>query len=64
MTPHFETGTNRVTYDNYLMPFGKYIGHFMSDILSEDPEYFMWLYEKVTGDTKEAMSYLLNRRRN
>lgn len=55
----FQELTNRVKYSDYLMPFGKYKGEFIADILVEDPDYLIWASENITGEVKEAIDYHL-----
>ena len=58
----FETGTNKVSTDNYLIPFGKYTGMFVSDLYNEDPKYFIWLFDKARKDLKQSMVNVLKAR--
>lgn len=53
----FQEITNRVKYSDYIMPYGKYKGEFIADILIEDPNYFYWLQERATGELKEALDF-------
>lgn len=55
----FSSGTNRVSYDNYLFSFGKYQGHFVYTVFAEDPEYILWLLDQPNLDPelKRAIDY-------
>lgn len=47
---------NRVKEEYYMMPFGKYKGRFMADVLTRDPSYFEWVLEMIAfGKTKDMM---------
>lgn len=43
MITDFKKIENRIKYNDFVMPFGKYAGCFLMDIKSEDPNYFEWL---------------------
>lgn len=53
----FELFTNRVKYSDYMMPFGKYRGKFLKDLLRDDPKYFYWILPRAMEDLKEAMLF-------
>lgn len=56
----FEELTNKVKYQDYMMPWGKYQGHFIADILLEDRAYFDWLVENVLDEElKKALEFHL-----
>lgn len=56
----FEELTNKVKYQDYMMPWGKYQGHFIADILLEDRSYFDWLVENVLDEElKKALEFHL-----
>ena len=55
----FEELTNKVQFSDYIMPFGRYKGEFLIDVLLEDRQYFDWLLERADGELKEAMEWQL-----
>ena len=53
----FDEITNRVKYQDYMMPYGKHQGRFLSDILIRDPNYFYWASQHVKGDLQKAFEW-------
>lgn len=48
---------NSVSEDYYMMPFGKYRGRFMVDVLRKDPNYYTWVLDMIAfGKTKDMMT--------
>lgn len=39
----FNSMMNKMKYNDYCIPFGKYQGCFLADVYTEDPDYFSWL---------------------
>lgn len=59
----FEPHTNRVTYDNYLLSFGKYRGQFLRDVIEIDDDYVVWLLETFKkGELVTALEHLLGKK--
>lgn len=57
MTNEFTTD-NKTSIDKYLMPFGKYRGEYVSDVVSEDPGYIDWLLKQdLNPQLKEAIEH-------
>lgn len=54
----FDEITNRVKYNDYIMPFGKYKGQFVADIKECDESYFDWLYEQMQSNEDNYFSEL------
>lgn len=50
---------DKLKYNDFVMPFGKYKGCFLMDIYCEDTGYFKWLLtlEDIDQDLKEALEY-------
>lgn len=56
------TTDNKVEVGRYLMPFGKYKGDFVSDIVSEDPKYIDWMLTlDLNPELKEAIEHAQQR---
>lgn len=53
----FDKITNKVKYNDFLVPFGKYQGEFVADVLYNDRPYFDWLYTVADGELKKAMDF-------
>lgn len=54
----FEELTNKVKYQDYMMPWGKYQGYFIADVMLEDRVYFDWLLENVVDEEfKRALEF-------
>lgn len=54
----FQALTNRVKYQDYIMPFGKYKGEFIADIKMEDRNYFDWMLGNMQeSDLLEAIRW-------
>ena len=54
----FEELTNKVKYQDYMMPWGKYQGHFVADVMLKDRVYFDWLLENVVDEEfKKALEF-------
>ena len=41
------TTDNKQPIEKYLMPFGKYKGEYVSDVVSEAPDYIEWLLKQT-----------------
>lgn len=53
----FDEITNRVKYQDYIMPYGKHQGRFLCEILTRDPDYFYWAAQHVKGDLQKAFEW-------
>ena len=53
----FDEITNRVKYQDYIMPYGKHQGRFLCEILVRDPDYFYWAAQHVKGDLQKAFEW-------
>lgn len=60
----FDELTNRVKYQDYMMPFGKYVGRFIADIKIKDKRYFDWALEHVKGDLQRAFMWHARERKD
>lgn len=51
---------NSCCLKKFIMPFGKYKGEYLVDVLSEDPDYVDWVVENKIdiGDLQEAIRIL------
>lgn len=57
MLRKFDEITNKVKYQDYMMPYGKHKGRFLADILVRDPDYFYWAAQHVRGDLQKAFEW-------
>lgn len=53
----FQMLTNKVKYRDYMMPYGKFKGHFLADLKVNEPEYFMWASEHCYGELQKAFMW-------
>lgn len=49
----------KLMYNDYIVPFGKYQGCFLGDVCKEDNSYFKWLasLEDTDEELKRAIQY-------
>lgn len=47
--------TNRIQYEDFIMPYGKYEGYRIKDIYQFDADYIFWLLDHSNGDIKKAV---------
>lgn len=59
VTTRFQAATNRVRYEDYLMPYGKYRGEFIADIYKKDPQYVFWLMDHSHGELFKAVECII-----
>lgn len=55
---------NSCALRKYIIPFGKYKGEYLADVISEDPSYIDWIVSNniEIGDLQEAIKVLRNDR--
>ena len=51
---------NERSIDKFIMPFGKYKGEYIADVMSNDPKYIQWIIDNDIdiGDLLEAINRL------
>ena len=51
---------NSCALEKYIMPFGKYKGEYLADIIKEDPAYIDWVEDNNIdiGDLQKAIQVL------
>lgn len=57
----FDEITNKVRFNDYIFPFGKYKGEFVADVVLEDPNYIDWVLNNIDNEElKEAIQWHLS----
>lgn len=59
----FETITNKVKFSDYMIPYGKYKGMFLADLLVKNEKYYMWMFTRSDGELRDAMIWHLKERK-
>lgn len=56
---NWEKMMEKLMYNDFIVPFGKYQGCFLGDVYAEDRKYFEWLssLEDTDQELKNAIAY-------
>lgn len=46
--------------DKYIIPFGKYKGEYLGDVVCDDKQYMEWVAQNIDGELGEKANEILD----